>query len=97
MLARHRRDETKPEDDYMTSASHIAVRSPLGDAPAGKKSTALNYPRARHINDACDALQISPRSHLYALAADGKIKLIRIGSRTLVPEAELDRLVEQGT
>ncbi|WGJ14150.1 helix-turn-helix domain-containing protein [Methylocapsa sp. D3K7] len=80
----------------MTSASHIAVRSPLGDAPVGKKSTALNYPRARRINDACDALQIS-RSHLYALAAVGKIKLIRIGSRTLVPEAELDRLVEQGT
>lgn len=80
----------------MTSASHIAIRSPLNDAPAGKKSAALNYPRARHVNDACEALQIS-RSHLYALAASGKIKLIRIGSRTLVPEAEIDRLAEQGT
>ncbi len=50
---------------------------------------------ARRINDACDALQIS-RSHLYSLAAAGKIKLIHIGGRTLVPEAEIDRLAEEG-
>jgi excisionase family DNA binding protein len=51
--------------------------------------------RARRINAACEALDIS-RSHLYALAAKGKIKLIRIGGRTLVPESEIDRLVEEG-
>ena len=79
----------------MTSASHVAIRSALGDATAGKKSSALNCPRARRINDACAALQIS-RSHLYALAAAGRIKLIRIGGRTLVPETEVDRLAEEG-
>jgi excisionase family DNA binding protein len=80
----------------MTSASHVAIRSALANAPADKKSSAPNRPRARRINDACDALQIS-RSHLYALAAAGKIKLIRIGGRTLVPEAEIDRLAEEGS
>ncbi len=80
----------------MTSASHVAIRPALGGAPAGKKPSAVNSPRARRINDACDALQIS-RSHLYALAAAGKIKLIRIGGRTLVPEAEIDRLAEEGS
>jgi excisionase family DNA binding protein len=68
----------------MTSASYGAPRP------------ASNYRRARRVNDACDALQIS-RSHLYTLAAAaGKIKLIRIGGRTLVPEAEIDRLAEEG-
>ena len=67
----------------MTSASHVAPRP------------ASNYRRARRVNDACDALQIS-RSHLYTLAAAGKIKIIRIGGRTLVPEAEIDRLAEEG-
>jgi excisionase family DNA binding protein len=66
----------------MTSASYGAPR------PASNR-------RARRVNDACDALQIS-RSHLYALAAAGMIKLIRIGGRTLVPEAEIDRLAEEG-
>jgi excisionase family DNA binding protein len=77
----------------MTSASHVAKLSALGDAR--KKSPAPNRRHARRINDACDALQIS-RSHLYALAAAVKIKLIHIGGRTLVPEAEIDRLAEEG-
>jgi excisionase family DNA binding protein len=80
----------------MTLSSHVPIRSVLSDASASKKSSAPNRPRARRINDACDALQIS-RSHLYALAAAGKIKLIRIGGRTLVPEAEIDRLAEEGS
>lgn len=49
-------------------------------------------PRARHINDACQILQIS-RSHLYAMAAKGLIRLVRIGNRTVVPESEIDRLL----
>ncbi len=50
---------------------------------------------ARRIPDACAALQIS-RSHLYELAKEGKIKLVKIGDRTLVPEAELERLANEG-
>ncbi len=80
----------------MTLSSSFQIRSALGDTSAGKKSSAPNRPRTRRVNDACDSLQIS-RSHLYALAAAGKIKLIRIGGRTLVPEAEIDRLAEEGS
>ena len=79
----------------MTTASHVPTRLALSDASAVKKSSALDSPRARRVNDACVALQIS-RSHLYALAGAGKIKLIRIGGRTLVPEAEIDRIAEEG-
>ncbi len=64
----------------------------------GKKPTAepRDAPKARRVLDACRAVGIS-RSTLYRLAAEGKIKLIRIGGRTLVPEAELDRLANEGT
>lgn len=49
-------------------------------------------PRARRINDACAALGVS-RSHLYNLAGEGKLRLVRIGNRTVVPETEIDRLL----
>jgi excisionase family DNA binding protein len=49
-------------------------------------------PRARHVNDACRILQIS-RSHLYAMASKGLIRLVRIGNRTVVPESEIDRIL----
>ncbi len=49
-------------------------------------------PRARRINDACAALGVS-RSHLYNLAGEGKLRLVRIGNRTVVPESEIDRLL----
>jgi excisionase family DNA binding protein len=52
-------------------------------------------PKARRIPEACAALGIG-RSTIYALAADGKIRLIHIGRRTLVPESEIDRLVAEG-
>jgi len=51
--------------------------------------------KARRVNDACLALGIS-RATLYKLAAQGKIKLIKIGGRTLVPESEIDRLASEG-
>jgi excisionase family DNA binding protein len=49
-------------------------------------------PRARHVNDACRILQIS-RSHLYAMASKGMIRLVRIGNRTVVPETEINRIL----
>lgn len=79
----------------MTSSSDVAIRSALADPTRDRKSPAPSQRRARRINDACEALQIS-RSHLYALASAGRIKLIRIGGRTLVPEAEIDRLAQDG-
>ncbi len=62
----------------------------------GKKAVApLLSPKARRINDACAALGIG-RSTLYKLAGEGKIKLVRVLGRTLVPESEIDRLTSEG-
>lgn len=49
-------------------------------------------PRARRINDASATLGIG-RSTLYKMAAAGKIRLVKIGNRTVVPESEIDRLL----
>lgn len=74
----------------MTLLTGTTIPAASNEAPVVRSKK-----RARSINSACQALDIS-RSHLYALAAKGKIKLIRIGGRTLVPESEIDRLVEEG-
>jgi excisionase family DNA binding protein len=52
-------------------------------------------PRARRLHDACQTIGIS-RSHLYALEKAGKIRLVRIGGRVVVPETEIDRLLSEG-
>jgi len=36
------------------------------------------------------------KSKLYQLAKDGKLKLTRVGGRTLVPHDELVRLINEG-
>lgn len=51
--------------------------------------------RARTVADFCGKLSIS-RSHFYDLVSEGRIKTIKIGGRTLVPETELERLVVEG-
>jgi excisionase family DNA binding protein len=51
--------------------------------------------KARRIPDACRATGIS-RSTLYKLASQGKVKLVKIGNRTVVPETEIDRLASEG-
>ncbi|WP_424362966.1 helix-turn-helix transcriptional regulator [Methylocystis parvus] len=50
---------------------------------------------AWRVNDACGALGIS-RSHFYDLAAAGKIRLVKIGGRTVVHDAEVQRLASEG-
>lgn len=50
---------------------------------------------AFRIPDAVKASGLS-RSTLYELAAAGKLKLSRIGGRTLVPRAEIERLIAEG-
>jgi excisionase family DNA binding protein len=58
---------------------------------------ASDVPRRAHpVKEACRALGISP-STMYRHAHAGKIKLIYIGGRTLVPEAEVARLSSEGT
>lgn len=52
-------------------------------------------PRAYRIPDACRILSLS-RSHLYALAAAGRVKLLKLGGRTLVSAEEIERLLKDG-
>ena len=52
----------------------------------------LYEPIAYRISDACRVAGIG-KSKLYALAAEGKLRLSRVVGRTLVPRAELQRLI----
>jgi excisionase family DNA binding protein len=61
----------------------------------GQKAFAADAPKARRVPEACRAIGISP-ALLYRLASEGKIRLVRIAGRTLVPESEIDRLVAEG-
>lgn len=54
-----------------------------------------NAPLAYRMPDAVRVSGVS-KSKLYALAAEGKLRLSRVGGRTLVPHAELQRLIEEG-
>jgi excisionase family DNA binding protein len=49
-------------------------------------------PSAWRVNDALLQLGIS-RATLYKMASNGEIRLARIGGRTLVPDAEIKRLI----
>jgi excisionase family DNA binding protein len=55
----------------------------------------VNPPKARRVLDACAAIGIS-RAKLYRLHAEGKVKFVKIGDRTVIPESELDRLANEG-
>jgi excisionase family DNA binding protein len=61
----------------------------------GRKVFASDAPKARRVPEACRAIGIS-KAMLYKLAAQGKIRLVHIGGRTVVPEAEIDRLARKG-
>jgi excisionase family DNA binding protein len=52
-------------------------------------------PVAYRVREGCEALGIS-RAHLYALEKRRKIRLVRVGGRTLIPTYEIDRLVREG-
>lgn len=54
-----------------------------------------SVPIAYRVPDACRVAGIG-KSKLYELAAAGKLRLSRVGGRTLVPHAELQRLIEDG-
>ena len=48
-------------------------------------------PLAWRVNDACRRLSLS-RATLYKLASQGKLRLVKVAGRTLVPDAEIERL-----
>ena len=62
----------------------------------GRKVAAADAPKARRVPEACKALGIS-KALLYKLAKEGKLRLVHIAGRTVVPETEIDRLASQGT
>ena len=53
----------------------------------------MNTPYLYSIQDATRLLSVS-RSSLYYLIAAGKIRPIKIGRRTLIPDQELQRYIE---
>ena len=83
-----------------TAQANVTGRKPTTRrAPAGSPLPPArgppDAPKARRIPDACHAIGIS-RSMLYKLAGQGKVKLVRIAGRTVVPETEIDRLTTEG-
>jgi excisionase family DNA binding protein len=78
----------------VTAESRRPERADLSLGIGGATLASLTI-KARRVNDACQALGIS-RATLYKLASQGKIKLIKIAGRTLVPESEIDRLASEG-
>jgi excisionase family DNA binding protein len=53
-------------------------------------------PLALRVKDFCGQVGISP-STFWKYAGQGKIKVIRIGGRVLIPAAEVARLLSGGT
>jgi excisionase family DNA binding protein len=51
-------------------------------------------PLASTIQTACSRLGIG-RTLIYDLLKQGKLKSIKLGSRTLIPESELQRLITE--
>lgn len=52
----------------------------------------LPAPLAHRIPDACRRLGIG-RSTLYELIKAGELRTVKIGSRTLIPEADLQKVI----
>ena len=56
-----------------------------------RKSVEDIKPVAWRINDGAQRLSLS-RASIYKLAATGKLRLIKIAGRTLIPDSEIERL-----
>ena len=52
-------------------------------------------PIAYSVRDACHVSSIG-RTRLYALIKTGKLDTRKVGKRTLIPAASLQRLIEEG-
>jgi excisionase family DNA binding protein len=78
--------------------SGLAEVSPLPIAKKTRAHRPLAFtvrPSAWRVNDALLQLGIS-RATLYKMANKGEIRLAHIGGRTLVPDAEIRRLIGGG-
>jgi excisionase family DNA binding protein len=84
----------EPWVDRCQAPRHIVLLS-LKETQVSTKSIAVK-PKARSLQDGAVILGVC-RGTFYNLETAGKIKLIRIGGRTLISEAEIDRLLTNGT
>ena len=50
-------------------------------------------PRLYSITDACAALGGMGRTWLYSQIKDGRIRTVKLGTRTLIPASEIERIV----
>lgn len=65
------------------------------EATNQKNNASELEPKAFRVNDALRLLSIS-RSHLYGLALKGELRIVKVGNRTLIPAAEIERLIGGG-
>lgn len=75
----------------MYSLAVMAI-APNETEPNMSTSPDLSAPLAHRIPDACRRLGIS-RTSIYELIKTGEIRPFRIGTRTLIPEAELQKVI----
>ena len=68
-------------------------------APAERRALRGNdaafRPAAWRIDDGAAQLGVS-RSSIYKMAGKGKIRLLKIAGRSLIPDAEIQRLTSEG-
>lgn len=66
-------------------------------SPRSPESAALDMTSGALRIPAAVAFSGLSRSTLYALEAQGRLRMIRVGRRVLVPRKELERLLAAGT
>ena len=69
--------------------------SPKQKQTRTRKTSPERCPDAWRVADAVRQLSVS-RATLYKMANKGEIRLAHIGGRTLVPDAEIRRLIGEG-
>jgi len=62
-------------------------------APSGKLQDVRLEPLAVRVPEACRMIGVG-RSKLYELIADGTIEVVKIGSITVIPVAQLRAMIE---
>jgi excisionase family DNA binding protein len=58
-------------------------------------TTVTTRPAAYTIPEAADQLRCS-RSHIYKLIETGQLRRVRIGHRSIITAAEIDRILREG-
>lgn len=72
-----------------TTESNIDVKS------RKERPTPAVTPQVRSVRDTCLVLSIS-RAHVYNLLSSGRLRCVKLGRRTLIPESEIARLLQEG-